>query len=1143
MIIIGAIILLDLLIFFLTIFFLLGLIFLYNLYYHSYKEIYYYFEFYISLVPAKVLHIVTIPLSYWFVSSQHNPKFNFLYSVVITLWLLYSLAIIFLHCKGFILANEYKSIKPTNSDQKKELSDKKLWFKYDKNWDKYINEIKIFNKNHSSKFFLDSPQGSGKTTFIKNLKLEIEREKENESNYITIDINTAEFDQEKKPLFLIIKKILKAKAISKKDYIKLEFLTWKGSLSFLSNTWNNEPNDNVMKILEVFYNPQFQWIGKIFVFVDELDRCEIKYLLDFLSFSDDIFGNDKKGYLNKIKVIYLIDQKMLHQKLLKFRDSKNPSDLINFKYFFEKYWESKFKLVFYFQNTFERINKFYNLKEDKIKEINIKGKDFLEFIESNFSYMHFKAKIININRPAINLRKYIRIIKDIIDDIDKNKNNEEFSVLWMIWKHIFKDSEKLLWVSHHEFPLSAKSMIMGTIENGKNEEIINICEKYATTFYYIFYSCAFILDFDKKILNIKPKKTLEENLNFIVGDMKKRTSHLFSQDPNSQLNIYKYTNWLIINTTNVINSIRDKNNNKYKDPNHLFILNHLHFLKTLNFANLNPEKNNFFDGDNQHYLNLRDFLEIIGIKIEINSSLTINIDKSNQLKDQKLSIWFKNIEKQINKEFMKNLALNHLNIFKKIVDGINDEEIKNDYKNIFDYTKSSHRLYTNILTFLNTTTENNLPVSYEQFKENLKRKNEKLYEKSIKKISENICKTSIKKNIDYDDNTNFKEKFLLKLYKEEEEFKNTSVDINNYEQIESLIKGKYNYLEKEEILKNLEKMIRKNCDIDLNYFGNIICELENEIDFNISYMFTNKDFIESRKEFSNWFKILISKIESLEKEEMISLVNKIIFKNIEKLKKNSSWDQIYIHYFEKLNFKNKNSNLKKLKGRIRKALLKECEFDETQQKYFKNLWRRNLVTKFWETQGKITNYSKEEIHKVLIKLISKIKSEEKKKLKKLQDKEVAQKLKLLISEDFTNEKYSGDYWLLIFLKNGEIIRKYEKWKELINDYPIPGWERNQKINEDFDNILNYAKKFISKQIKCNHHIEYLSLKFEINWDDIRQNLQDTLGILNDKTIEKAFLIINNKIKQSIIDFKEEFKSSYCELYFKLKEIKDEDSNN
>ena len=137
-----------------------------------------------------------------------------------------------------------------------------------------------------------------------------------------------------------------------------------------------------MKILAVFSDEDFKWQKKLFVFIDELDRCEGKYLLDFLAFSNEIFVKGKKKTINNIKIIYLVDQIAGFYRAYHYPQAVPPygaieRDISTYKKYFEKYWEETFDLKFYVHNIFERINKFKTFSQRKIQSINLKGKKII----------------------------------------------------------------------------------------------------------------------------------------------------------------------------------------------------------------------------------------------------------------------------------------------------------------------------------------------------------------------------------------------------------------------------------------------------------------------------------------------------------------------------------------------------------------------------------------------------------------------------------------------------------------------------------------------------------------------------------------------------------------------------------------------
>ena len=381
-----------------------------------------YFCFYfIKNIYAWTLHICFIILL--FIKEFKEPKswIDFFESIIHTFILFYIFIIIFVLLKGILLDCNYiwnwtKTKFSKNKNICNSVREKKLWFKYDKKWSLYFRKIIPFDEESVSSFFLDSPQGSGKTTFVMNLKNEIMK---NNPNDTIISIDTADFDQENKPLFLIIKKILEAKLVSRKNYIELEFLTWKGTINFLNSTFNNDPNNNVDRILNVFKNQNFKWKGNVFVLVDELDRINHNYLLTFLTFMDDIFKEN-----GNVKIVYLIDQESAFKRMKSFSiDYSNfQKNSKSYKKFLEKYWEYIFDLKFYFHNFFERINqtKINSITSSNsktgIKNITVVGQIFSEFISGLKEYE---------NIESINIRKYIKMLGNMnVESIKENLTNQ-----------------------------------------------------------------------------------------------------------------------------------------------------------------------------------------------------------------------------------------------------------------------------------------------------------------------------------------------------------------------------------------------------------------------------------------------------------------------------------------------------------------------------------------------------------------------------------------------------------------------------------------------------------------------------------------------------------------------------------------------
>ena len=145
-----------------TIFLIPGLLF-------CWKGIWLYFKFYFLKFPlAYIIHLITLPLAFWFFihyKASQNDKFNFLQGIFLSFGFLYVIAFSFIYIKGILLECKYSSKEPKNKDTKKQSNDENLFFKYDEKWANYFKEIIDFDEGNTSKFFLDSPQGSGKNYF------------------------------------------------------------------------------------------------------------------------------------------------------------------------------------------------------------------------------------------------------------------------------------------------------------------------------------------------------------------------------------------------------------------------------------------------------------------------------------------------------------------------------------------------------------------------------------------------------------------------------------------------------------------------------------------------------------------------------------------------------------------------------------------------------------------------------------------------------------------------------------------------------------------------------------------------------------------------------------------------------------------
>ena len=581
------------------------------------------YYFFFTLI-AKVIHsLVIIKLINWQLKIL-NLKFldwNFL----IFLYLFFALLLMF---KSLIISWKYTYYNEKNQVSKTPIDEEDLWIQFSKHWEYDFKDILNFDKGNLSKFWLDAPQGVGKTTFIDNLKFKIRENDELDS--IQIEIYTSEFDQENKPLLLIVKKILEANAVNRWDYIKLEYLSSKLMFKIYDNSWRNEPNENIIKILKVFDKKKFKWrIGKkLFVLIDELERSNEQYIKDFIDFSNQVFQPSKNA-INVVKVIYLIDNEKNFQKLINYnyvKDSKNYNIRFNdYKSYFAKYWEKDIDINFYFFDLFKRLNtkKLRNIILDDTKpikpNINERGRILSSFIVNKHQGIQYQEF------SKINTREVIKFLDHFLSKNYKKVNFDSF--VNQYWYHLqnsiktFPKKKSVL-----DFFFLSLIVFMHDLQNNKLWKKGNLINNEFSSNFFTKYNMDLVIGGPIVEGGLKKDKDLVVKSGFLNE---------------------------VINYSHLL-----------KD-NHFIQWNVLTLMIYLNWADIDSPNNILVTKDDNQLKLLLTFFRICDFRIKISEHL--EIEKLFDVKNNNIELWFKNFMIKLNNKWRNYLKKEHKEFFNEFI--------------------------------------------------------------------------------------------------------------------------------------------------------------------------------------------------------------------------------------------------------------------------------------------------------------------------------------------------------------------------------------------------------------------------------------------------------------------------------------------
>ena len=282
----------------------------------------------------------------------------------------------------------------------------------------YFNSINNFNKEKLNRFSINGPYGSGKSYLISFLKENILK-----NNDYVIVFKAWESNEIYSPFENLILKIekIKKKWFSKKICSKFKkvvrLIIKEPRFHFKSiNTYVYKYDfiKHVFRKINEFLEKENK---KIYILIDEIDRCNSSDSLEFLEITNQLFEN-----LNNIICIYSYDKKNLMSTI------KNKMGKV------EETYLNKF-----FDYEFDLIDKSYEYFITKIKELNDKDLTsiFLKFVEENSNITDNKFMNLSLRKININFNQ--------IFNIQKWYKNKEFSDVLSLYYFVdkFYDLEKL----------------------------------------------------------------------------------------------------------------------------------------------------------------------------------------------------------------------------------------------------------------------------------------------------------------------------------------------------------------------------------------------------------------------------------------------------------------------------------------------------------------------------------------------------------------------------------------------------------------------------------------------------------------------------------------------------------------------------
>ena len=314
---------------------------------------------------------------------------------ILSPFIFYFSSLIWIKCKYHLKPiKKYKdnSIKPKDELNRKEIS--KLYFDS-------INEFnkEKLNNEKLNRFAINGPYGSGKSYLISFLEKNII----NSNNYVIV-FKAWESNEIYSPFENLILKIEKnkkewfSKRISRKFKKVVRLIMKEPKFYFKTiKTYVNKYDfiKHVFWEIDQFLKKQNK---KIYILIDEIDRCNSSDSLEFLEITNQLFEN-----LDNIISIYSYDKKNLMATI------RNKMGEVSQKY-----------LNKFFDHEFELKNKSYEYIIAKIKDVNNKHLNiFAPIVEDKLNLI--KNKSISLSLREINL-KFNQIF-----NIQKFYKNKEFS--------------------------------------------------------------------------------------------------------------------------------------------------------------------------------------------------------------------------------------------------------------------------------------------------------------------------------------------------------------------------------------------------------------------------------------------------------------------------------------------------------------------------------------------------------------------------------------------------------------------------------------------------------------------------------------------------------------------------------------------
>ena len=319
---------------------------------------------------------------------------------ILSPFIFYFSSLIWIKCKYHLKPiKKYKdnSIKPKDELNRKEIS--KLYF----------DSINEFNKEKLNRFSINGPYGSGKSYLISFLEKDIIKNKTKNKNHVIV-FKAWESNEIYSPFENLILKIEKnkkewfSKRISRKFKKVVRLIIKEPKFYFKTISTYVYKYDFIKHVfweIDQFLKKQNK---KIYILIDEIDRCNSSDSLEFLEITNQLFEN-----LDNIISIYSYDKKNLMATISSKMGKVDPKYLNKF-----------------FDYEFELKNESYKYVIAKIKNVNNKHLNiFAPIVKDKFNLI--QDKYINLYLREINL-KFNRIF-----NIQKFYKNKEFSNILSVY--------------------------------------------------------------------------------------------------------------------------------------------------------------------------------------------------------------------------------------------------------------------------------------------------------------------------------------------------------------------------------------------------------------------------------------------------------------------------------------------------------------------------------------------------------------------------------------------------------------------------------------------------------------------------------------------------------------------------------------